>query len=53
MIKGKKKNENFIKPKYSRKLAISAGASVLAAAIAGVGLWQNLQPIPAYARESF
>ena len=22
-------------------------------AVAGVGLWQNLQPIPAYARESF
>lgn len=53
MIKGKKKNENFIKPKFSRKLAISAGVSALAAAIAGVGLWQNLQPIPAYARESF
>ena len=53
MIKGKKKSENCIKPKYNRKLAISAGASALAVAVAGVGLWQNLQPIPAYARESF
>lgn len=53
MNKYKKKKKNFIKSKISKKLVASTGAALLALCVAGAGLWQYLQPVPAEAKETF